>query len=62
MNDPRISLGRILILACLSFGFASALSAKGNVSVSVGVQLPRGAVSVNVGKERYYQLRGVYYR
>lgn len=33
-----------------------------HVGVSLGVQLPRGAVAVNVGHDRYYEHRGVFYR
>lgn len=33
-----------------------------DVGVALGIPLPRGAVEINVGSERYYSHRGMYYR
>jgi hypothetical protein len=43
---------------------APPLAAKSNVSVDLTLthQLPHGAISFSVGKDRYYAHRGVYYR
>jgi hypothetical protein len=51
----------VALLTCAS---AVPLTAKEGVKigVSLGLQLPRGAVSITTGKDRYYAHRGVYYR
>ncbi len=50
-------------VAVLTLGTATARGdTQIKVGVSIGAHLPRGAVEVSVGRDRYYTHRGVYYR
>lgn len=63
-KSRHLPLFRPCLFAILLTGMVSTLSAKNEPrgSVALGIQLPRGAVSVTVGNDRYYTHRGVYYR
>jgi len=50
-------------VALLTLGAATARGdTKVKVGVSISAPLPRGAMEVSVGRDRYYTYRGVYYR
>lgn len=51
-----------ILLAVTELSSPVIASPQMNVGVSIGVALPRGAVAINVGQNRYYEHRGMYYR
>jgi len=51
-----------IVLAVASLFAAPVLRAEVRVGVSMGFELPRGHVEVRVGRDRYYEHRGVFYQ
>jgi hypothetical protein len=50
------------VLAVIALGAAPSLRADVRVGVSVGVELPHGYAEVRVGRDHYYEHRGVFYQ
>ncbi len=62
MNPSRILRSSLFLLAAVAGVGTPGLHADTRVGVSLGFNLPHGYAEINLGKDRYYTHRGVYYR